>query len=474
VTEQDIAVLPRQMDFLMSEAPECMYSGAVGAGKTRILCLKTVMRATHAGARELLIRKTLTSLKGTTLKTLLEGDGDMPPILPPYSYTHNRSEKYIRIPVGDGKRYGEIIYLPMVNDGEGGTQQRIGSYNGSGANIDEAIELDSNDYLMAASRCRIQIAGVPNQVNCVTNPATPSHFLAKQFAPPGSGYSQPQPGCVCFTSPTTDNFFLPKSYIDSMNRRKGSLWYRRMVEGFWCAAEGLIYDRFDRRVHCTTRPMSDFKEFVVGIDQGFSNPFVALLLGIDGDDRIHICAEEYHENDPEKEEPWKVAQKIQAVKRVCELTAGGAGSVTSIVVDPSAAELIAELSSHDLPGKIARKLPVGKATNTVLPGIQAVEKRLDAGPDGKPRLTVEESRCPNTVREFESYQWKKDRPKDEPDKKWDHAMDAMRYGVMEIDSGFKPMVGLSAPPKPMTRFTVATPQSSGPAWDDDRGWTRVR
>ena len=77
-----LEVLPQQMKFLCSEAREILYSGAFGAGKTRAICLRVAMRASICGAREGLCRKTVVALKRSTLKTLLEPDGLLPPILP--------------------------------------------------------------------------------------------------------------------------------------------------------------------------------------------------------------------------------------------------------------------------------------------------------------------------------------------------------------------------------------------------------
>jgi phage terminase large subunit len=68
----------------------------------------------------------------------------------------------------------------------------------------------------------------------------------------------------------------------------------------------------------------------------------------------------------------------------------------------------------------------------VLDGIAAVQERLKVQADGLPRLTVDPS-CLNTINEFESYVWKPER--DEPVKENDHALDALRYGVIALVHG---------------------------------------
>jgi phage terminase large subunit len=66
-----------------------------------------------------------------------------------------------------------------------------------------------------------------------------------------------------------------------------------------------------------------------------------------------------------------------------------------------------------------------------------VQDLLKIQGDGKPRLTVAPG-CDNTINEFESYVWKPE--KDEPVKLDDHAMDALRYGILAIDLGIVEVV----------------------------------
>ncbi len=63
--------------------------------------------------------------------------------------------------------------------------------------------------------------------------------------------------------------------------------------------------------------------------------------------------------------------------------------------------------------------------------------RLKVQGDGYPRLFVSE-RCTNTIKEFSSYRWQESKAgrddKEEPNKENDHAMDTIRYMVMELDN----------------------------------------
>jgi hypothetical protein len=99
-----------------------------------------------------------------------------------------------------------------------------------------------------------------------------------------------------------------------------------------------------------------------------------------------------------------------------------------VAVDEAAAGLVADMLSAGIPARGAK--------GRVLDGIQAVQNRLGRldektgnlilPGDGKARLTVDPS-CENVLNEFESYVWAKDKPKDQPVKENDHAMDALRY-----------------------------------------------
>ena len=68
-------------------------------------------------------------------------------------------------------------------------------------------------------------------------------------------------------------------------------------------------------------------------------------------------------------------------------------------------------------------------------GIEVVKKFLEERPDGSYGVYVDPS-CNNTIREFMTYQMAstktKNDPMEKPLKKDDHAMDALRYGIMHI------------------------------------------
>lgn len=166
--EHRLQVLPQQLRFLKSTARQILYSGAFGAGKTRAICLRVAMRAATVGAREGLCRKTVVSLKRSTLKTLLEPDGLLPPVLPQGSYEYKKIDGEINIKGG-----GTIMLFGLEDPA------RIASMNLSGVGCDEAVELSEQDWTMLRGRIRLKLPNLPNQLYGACNPSTPQHWLAK-------------------------------------------------------------------------------------------------------------------------------------------------------------------------------------------------------------------------------------------------------------------------------------------------------
>ncbi len=162
------------------------------------------------------------SLKATTLRTLLEPDGNLPPVLPRGTYEHNKSEKTIRVAGG-----GTLFYFGI---GDADDYTKIGSLNLSGCAIDEAVELREEDWTMLRGRVRLDVGGLPMQIYGACNPGPPSHFLAKRFGLAG-GYEAAK-NCESFTTKSLDNVFLPQAYVEDLLTLTGTA-KARYVLGAW-------------------------------------------------------------------------------------------------------------------------------------------------------------------------------------------------------------------------------------------------
>lgn len=440
VEKRPIKLLPAQRRFLLDPSQAVGVTakrlgyGGFGSGKSLILCLMVMMRASVPGAREGLCRKHLITLKSTTLRTLLSGDGAMPPVLPSGSYRHYKADKIIALHGG-----GEIVYFGLDDP------DKIGSYNLTGCGVDQAEELALDDWRAIEGRCRVACHGLDNWLYAVCNPSVPSHWLAAEFGLALD--AKAAPGTFAVHLPTAENIHTPESYRNTLAMWTG-IRRARFFEGKWVGSDGLVYDKFDRMIH-VREPAGKPSRVVVGIDDGFTNPFAVVRLELDGDGRVYIAAEHY-------ESGMNESAKVQAVRTL-------AAGAEAVVIDPSAAGTADALRRAGL--------PVVEANNDVLPGIGRVGERVVVAGDGLPRLFVH-PRCTKLIAEFESYEWAKDKPKDQPVKENDHALDATRYAIMHIDHNQGSIVYTSKPPPPV-QITDKSPtvdfSAAQRAWLDDDG-----
>ncbi len=180
--------------------------------------------------------------------------------------------------------------------------------------------------------------------------------------------------------------------------------------GAFVGFDGLVYELFSDDAHIAERH-GPWARVIAGIDEGYTNPAVLLVVGLDGDDRAHVI-EEYYQR-----------RVLQADFVLQALALQRRHGVSMFYADPSAAGLIADLR--------ASGLPVQPAKNDVLGGIRHVQARLAVQGDGRPRLTIDPE-CANVRSELLSYVWRErsDGTRlDAPEKANDHAMDALRYAL---------------------------------------------
>ena len=386
-----IPLLPKQIEFLQATEREVLYSGAFGAGKSRALCWRTVIRAAHPGAVEILTRKHNVTLKRTTLRTLLEPDGDLPPVLLPGTYRHNKSLQRITINGG-----GDIIYFGLDDP------EKVGSTPATGANVDEATELTEADWTALRGRCRVKVEGLPNQLTGACNPGAPTHHLAKRFGLGGSNEAEPNCRAICTCS--DDNFFLPADYIADLNTFTG-VSYQRYVKGQWVAAEGLVWPTL---LDCFVPHMEPPPGIAVGgVDFGFRNPFCALLGTIyedaSGRDILYIWWEHYFAG-------------LDTEVHAAAMAGTEQGQNAEWYCDPEDPEAIRNLRKHDL--------STHKAINRWLYGCDAVSGILAGG-----QVYISEA-CENLRKEAEVFSYPPgDSDKEKPVAKFDHAMSAFRYMV---------------------------------------------
>jgi phage terminase large subunit len=196
---------------------------------------------------------------------------------------------------------------------------------------------------------------------------------------------------------------------------------------------GRIYSEFDEGYHVL--PKYEFNPNwpnYLAFDFGFRNPFVCLNIQVDPMDNMYIWDEYYERNQ-------HTTQHARNLKSLIQWRVDGG------YYDPAGPDEAASLShvwreEHDYRNRHLEGVSLEPGPNEWLSGVNRVKEwlKLAQTPNGdyKPKLFVSKA-CANTIREFNTYRVKEQTervtetrdPKEEPRKKDDHAMDAMRYFV---------------------------------------------
>lgn len=206
-----------------------------------------------------------------------------------------------------------------------------------------------------------------------------------------------------YKATTFDNEFIDaEDYVAGLGYT--GTFYEQEINADFVTFEGLVYPAFSRESHIQAVNCEGWST-VLGMDVGTRNPTALLTIRHAGD-RIHMEREHYQRGMSSDD------MVDIAVARYNETKA------THMVLDPSAASLIVSLQR--------RGVNVRKGVNDIVVGIGRVTSALDT-------LTVDPS-CVETINEFESYQYPDGRRSgvDTPVKDNDHAMDALRYVVMDL------------------------------------------
>lgn len=392
--------------MMRCRAPEILYEGPAGTGKTRGLLEKAhICLANYPGARVLACRKTRASMTQSVLVTFEEK------VLPAGSPIRNGADKQNRssyhYPNGS-----ELVIGGMDN------AERIMSTEYDMVLVFEATETTEDDFEKLTSRLRNGVMPYQQAVaDC--NPGPPSHWLNQRAT---------QGRMVRILSRHEDNPSITPEYIERLDALTGAR-KERLRYGRWAAQEGLVYG-FDARIHVLPAfeiPKS-WRRFRV-IDFGYTNPFVCGWWAMDPDGRMYLYREIYMSGR---------TVKVHA-EQIVRLSEGE--SIEATICDHDAEDR-ATLAESGISSQPAYK--------AVTVGVQAVEDRLKVAGDGRPRLFVlegclvetdtglaERKKPTSTREEFDGYVWPKGKDgrevKEAPVKNDDHGMDMTRYAVAYAD-----------------------------------------
>jgi len=207
-----------------------------------------------------------------------------------------------------------------------------------------------------------------------------------------------------------DNPTLSQRVLEKYRRSFRGAFYRRFVLGEWVQAEGRVYDFFDEN-YVKKSPEGGFEAWRVSCDYGTVNPTSMGLWGLKRG--VWYRVKEYY-YDAKREGKQKTDREyVEELK-----TLVGGRELQKVLVDPSAASFLAALREEGFRAVAA--------DNDVLGGIRVTADLLRRG-----KIVICEG-CRDAVREFSLYCWDEKAPGDRVVKRFDHAMDDIRYFAMSV------------------------------------------
>lgn len=433
--------LPSQYDFHADEVSKYRwYVGGMGAGKTLSGCVEAfTMAMAYPGSRGLVSRWTHRELMNTTWRTLKA-------IIPPAfilasAESAQKIELSLRAPNG---QVSTIVGAGLSN------MDAVFSAEYAWIYLDEGGQIPPKHgpYLWKLIESRLRGPIGPYRAWVTGNP-NGRDWLWKKFVGQGLG------GYTMFRAPTRQNVHNPDGYEANLRRGADSNWVRRFLDAEFNEFEGSVYWNFKEDTHVFTPfDVPAHWPTFLAMDWGLSDPCAAYLMVTDEQGVIYVIDEYYRANRLVSDQCKEILEMV------------GGRSLDWAVIDPSA-DRADQVTGETLLDQYRKGgLPVFKANNRLFDGIAKVQEALKVdeerdhpltGQPGAPRLLISR-KCPRLIEQLSSYRWG---PDGKPMKGDDHAVDALRYGIVRGPHKAEPVV----------RETMRA--SAKAFWDDiasEEGW----
>lgn len=369
--------------------------GAVRSGKTFSMSLSYIIWSmiSFDGQQFGIAGKTIGSLRRNVVRPLKQTLVDFD-----FSVIDRRADNLLEISI-DGKT--NLYYLFGGKDE--GSQDLVQGITLAGFFFDE-VALMPQSFVNQAT-ARVSVSGGKYWFNM--NPSGPYHWFKTEWIDKAK-----QKKALRLHFVMQDNPSLSDEVKSRFEHMYSGVFYQRYILGEWVLSDGIVYDNFDEDT-MVKEPPSKPTRYFVSIDYGTQNPTVFLLWGKSGS--TWYCLKEYYYDGRHSSRQKTDDDYANDLDKFVD------GNRCPLIIDPSAASFIAKLKQH--------RYRVIKANNDVLNGIRETQSAMNLGKiKFAPGLS-------NLLKEFASYVWDNkasQKGEDKVVKAHDHAMDAMRYFVMQV------------------------------------------
>ena len=332
--------------------------------------------------------------------------------------------------------FNEITFLDNTvaryGLGKHGDDEKIQGSTFAGTFIDEGTVINEEAFKMLVSRNSLR--GAKIFITC--NPSNPNHYLFSEYL---TDESMLNSGMVRkWKFQLEDNTTLSKEYIENLKAsyKKGSLFYRRYIEGEWVSGQGAIFDSFNEdNILQREVDFSDYLLFGIGSDYGTSTTTCYSLVGIlqndEGQREYHILDERYY-NAQERGRGQTDSERAEDILLLQEDY--GLDNTTTFYVSHDAGSLKAELE---------RNPQIKLSIETFMPDTLDCINRMSSLFHTN-QLRIHEN-CKETIKQVQGYEWDmkaSQKGEDKPVKKDDHLVDSMRGPIMHDLTGKRIVAGV--------------------------------
>ena len=222
-----------------------------------------------------------------------------------------------------------------------------------------------------------------------------------------------------------ENPALSEEYLNEL-RRMPDEWKKRYLYGSFDTFEGLVYKEYQDKEPFVIEPFKIPEHWYrfVGIDHGYRNPTAILYGAVNDEGLIFIYDELYMSG--------KLVSELAELMKMKEKE----NKPKLYLIDPSTRNRNGQTGLSVIDEFASKGIYCEPANNDVRAGINHVQECFNLV-NGKPRLKIFKN-CVNLRTELQTYRWKdiktgamQDAP-EKPLKKNDHAVDALRYMVINI------------------------------------------
>ena len=461
VETDQIVLKPKQAKFIQSQAPYSAYGGGVGNGKTLAAIIKVYQHCEEQpGAYFLIGRKFFPELRDSTMRDFLQLMGN-------YGTFVAQDKKFL-FPNGS-----EVIFRHLDN------RDSLTNLNLSGFYVDQAEDIPEETFDYLSGRCRLQFnkktgTHITQRLRMITFNPKGHDWIWRLFdqKKDADGFDLTSPEDYHLEIATTyenrDN--LPADYLKSLES-KPKEWKDRFIYGSFDVKAGRIFEEWAPAMHVIPEKyhfkIPEHWTKFRAIDHGQNNPTACLWMAADTDGNVYVYREYYK---PNASVSWHT-QRINVLSQEWSGSNLMPGEYQYTVIDPSTHAKTREKDGYRY--SIADEyLDAGISTigaqNDVGAGINRIREYMapmqghyhpfllvkditeghpmykdnfmrdpESPAINAPRLYIF-SGCSNLIKELPEYEWQPlkynqigiTNNNEKPVKNFDHATDALRYGIM--------------------------------------------